>query len=252
MTATPLDNAFAAAMADPTQQNAFYGLLLETELFFPVIETDPAKIGEVLQADSDTLSPLLLEVENLPVLPVFDSQERLAEWAEGAEMRFGGLPGYAIVEMAAAQDPVVRIAFNVGQLSFHHMEAEEISWLCEAWQSMREAIDVSADADLKLAVPAEEFSDLKEALIARMRDIPQIARAYVVLVEGLSADVPRDICVVLDVSEAGDGNRIAEELVPTAAAHEPAGESVVISGNQPTILAFAKSETEPFYERIAA
>jgi hypothetical protein len=252
MTTTPLDNAYATAMSDSNRQNEFYGLLLETELYFPVIETDPAKVSEVPDANSDTLSPVLLDIEGAPVLPIFDTQERLADWAEGTEMRFGGMPGYAIVEMAAAQDPVVQIAFNVGQESFHHMVVEEVSWLNEAWQSMREAIDMDADAEISLAVPADDYRELKDALVSRMETMPEIERAYVVLVEGLSEDVPRDICVVLEVAEAAEGNRIAEELVPTAAAHEPAGESVVISGNQPRILAFAQSETQPFYQRLAA
>ena len=252
MQQTPLDSAFAAAKNDPAQQNAFYGLLLETELYFPVIDLDPSVAKVAAPEEGGTISPLLLEVEGKPVLPVFDTEERLAEWAEGTEMRFGGMPGFAIVEMVATHEPAVEVAFNVGLESFHHMVEEEIKWLHEAWQSMRETIDLEADADLRLALPEKDYPELKAALIERMQAIPEIERAYVVLVEGLSEDVPYDVCVVLDVSEAGNGNRIAEDLVPTAAAHEPTGETVVISGNQPKILEFARSETEPFYERLAA
>ena len=252
MTQTPLDIAFETAKADPAQQNAFYGLLLETELFFPVIDADPSVSKIAAPEDGGTISPLLLEIEGAPVLPVFDTQERLATWAEGAEMRLGGMPGYAIVEMAAGQVPTVQIAFNVGQTSFHHMVGEEVMWLFEALRAMREPIDLAADADLKMAVPSGDYTELKHALTEKMKAIPIIDRAYVVLIEGLTPDVPQDICVVLEVSEPGQGNRVAEELVPTAAAHEPAGESVVISGNQPKILEFARERTEPFYERMAA
>lgn len=252
MSQTPLDTAFAAAKTDPAQQNAFYGLLLESELFFPVIDTDPSATKLATPEEGGTLSPLLLDIEGAPVLPIFDTEERLAAWAEGNEMRLGGMPGYAIVEMAAGQDPAVQLAFNVGQESFHHMVGEEVKWLAEAWQAMRETIDVAPDADLKMAVPTQDYTELKAALTDRMQNIPAIGSAYLVMVEGLSPDVPRDICVVLDVNEPGIGNSIAEELVPTAAAHEPAGESVVISGNQPNILAFAQSQTEPFYQRMSA
>lgn len=253
MSNTPLDTAFATAMADQSQQMEFYGLLLQTELFFPVVNT--AEEGGVVSeeaAQQGMIAPLLLEIEGAPVLPVFDTQERLAAWAEGTEMPFGGMPGYAIVEMAAAQEPTVQIAFNVGQESFHHMVADEIDWLHEAWQTMREPIDVDPGTELRMGVPEKDYSDLKSALSARMSDMPQIDRAYMVLVEGLSEDVPYDVCVVLDVNAPGEESRLAEELVATAAAHEPDGESVVISGGQPQILEFAQTETKPFYERLAA
>lgn len=252
MQQTPLDSAFAAARNDPSQQNAFYGLLLETELFFPVVDTDPEVSRIAAPEEGGTISPLLLEIEGSPVLPVFDTQERLAQWAEGTEMRFGGMPGYAIVEMVASHEPTVELAFNVGLESFHHMVAEEVEWLHEAWRSMRETIDLSTDAELRMAPATKDYAELKAALVERMRTMPEVEHAYVVLVEGLSDEVPYDVCVVLDITDAGKGNRIAEELVATAAAHEPAGETIVISGNQPKILEYARSETKPFYKRLAA
>ncbi|MEX2454328.1 MAG: enhanced serine sensitivity protein SseB C-terminal domain-containing protein [Rhodospirillaceae bacterium] len=252
MSRTPLDIAIAAAMEDPSRRMAFYGLFLEAELYFPIVDTAPG-VGKIAAPEEGgTMAPLLLEVEGAPVLPVFDTRERLAEWASGTEMQFGGMPGYAIAEMAATQDPVVQIAFNVGLESFHHMMADEVSWLHDAWQSVCEPIDLPSGAEIRMAVPAEEYPELKAALRERMAAMPLVERAYVVLIEGLTAEVPYDVCVVLDVADPDAGSRIAEALVSVAAAHEPDGETVVISGDQPQILEFARTETQPFYERIAA
>lgn len=252
MSRTPLDIAVGAAMQDPSKRMAFYGLFLETELFFPVIDTAPGTGKTAAPEEGGSLAPLLLEVDGEPVLPVFDTQERLVEWAQGTEMQFGGMPGHAIAEMAASQDPVVQIAFNVGLDSFHHMIGEEVEWLHGAWQSVCEEIEVKPGTELRMAVPSADYSDLKSALSERMASIPQIDRAYIVLIEGLSPGVLYDLCVVLDVPDAKAGAQIAESLVPVAAAHEPAGETVVISGDQPQILAFAQTETQPFYQRLAA
>jgi len=132
------------------------------------------------------------------------------------------------------------------------MAKDEVAWLHEAWQSVCEPIDLAPGTEINLGVPAEEYPELRAALAERMAEFPQIERAYLVLIEGLTPDVPYDLCVVLDVADAEQGSRIAEALVPVAAAHEPDGESVVISGDQPQILEFARTETRPFYERLAA
>ena len=253
MSVTPLDKAFEAAMTDESRRMAFYGLFLETELFFPVIDTDPEGGGTIAAPEEGgSMAPMLLEIEGEPVLPVFDTAERLAEWATGTEMQYGGMPGHAITEMAATQAPVVQIAFNVGLDSFHHMAKDEVAWLYEAWQSVCEPIDLAPGTEIQLGIPTEDYSELRSALSERMAEFPQIERAYLVLIQGLTPEVPYDVCVVLDVTDPAQGSRIAEALVPVAAAHEPEGESVVISGDQPQILDFARTETRPFYERLAA
>ena len=252
MSRTALDDAYAAAMEDSSRQMAFYGLFLEAELYFPVFDNNPDGGMVAAPEDGGSIGPLLLEIDGEPVLPVFDTQERLRDWAAGTEMKFGGMPGHAIAEMAATQLPVVQIAFNVGLESFHHMVQDEVTWLHEAWLSVCEPIDLAPGTELNLAVPAEAYPELKAALIEKMAEIPEIDRAYVVPIEGLTPNVPYDVCVVLDIGDPSVGGRIAEALVPTAAAHEPDGETVVISGDQPQILEFARTETRPFYERLAA
>lgn len=253
MSQTPIDIAFEAVRQDPSRQMEFFGAFLNAELFFPVVGVPIAESEETTELEGgDALSLFLLEVDGAPVLPVFDTVERLTEWADGNEMQYGSMPGNGIVEMAASHDPTVQVVLNVGQESFVQFSANDVEGLHEAWQAMHEEIRVEPGTSIKLGEPADEYPELKAALSDRMAELDEIEKAYVIIAEGLSEGGGYDICIVLDLKDQARGSEMAALLGPVASQHGPPGESVVIAGGHPHMLEYARSEIQPFYQQAAA
>ena len=112
-------------MADAKRQSKFYDIFLNTTFCVPTFdqqEPDPetaVEEGQVL--------PLIIESEGNDYLMLFDTEERLKNWA-GAEAAWVGVPGFVL---AATTMPPLHWAMNVGTEYSKQFLPDEITWLRE-------------------------------------------------------------------------------------------------------------------------
>lgn len=83
---TAIDDAMRAAMADGNKVMDFYELFMGTEFFVPTHQQD-LDPGERRSTDlsRERVALMVFEHEQGPVVPIFDTEERLRSWAQGRE-----------------------------------------------------------------------------------------------------------------------------------------------------------------------
>ena len=117
---TPLDTAHAAMAAAPDDGAArlrFYERLADGELFV-LLERE---------AGDESLAPRVFDLEEGPVILVFDREERLAEFA-GAPTPYAALPGRVMVAQLAGQG--VGLGVNLGTApSSTLLGPDAVNWL---------------------------------------------------------------------------------------------------------------------------
>ncbi|MDQ2094647.1 SseB family protein [Rhodalgimonas zhirmunskyi] len=116
---TPLDTAHAAMEQDNdgAARLAFYDHLAAAELFLMLAQ----------EAGDEAVEPALFDLEEGRFVMVFDSEERLADFAEGSAP-YAALPGRALATMLAGQG--IGIGLNLGVApSSILLPATAIDWL---------------------------------------------------------------------------------------------------------------------------
>lgn len=183
---TALDAALARADDGDTQAQAFYDVFLQAQLYVPTAErldSDPAAGLRLLVAD----------VEDERIVPVFDTHERFAEWAE-AECPFAVVSGFSLVE---ALDPDLSLALNVGLPGFKLFVPDELAWLRQQLSQTvtgLEALDPALAGEFREVDPP---ADLLAALRPALRRNEAVAAAFLVAAGGGE----RRWILVLDVGD---------------------------------------------------
>lgn len=124
---TELDRAlenFQQDMEDPKNQSQFYDLILNTTFFVPTVDEKGPELESGPGAEGQVV-PLVLEAEGNDYLMLFDTVERLNNWAQ-AEVSFVEVPGHVIAELST---PPLHWALNVGAERSKQFVPEEIAWL---------------------------------------------------------------------------------------------------------------------------
>lgn len=124
-----LDQALVALhqdMNDPKAQSKFYDLFLNTTFCVPTL--DPRELGSETAPPEGQVLPLIIAVEGNDYLMIFDSEERLKNWAGGESVKWVPVPGHVI---AATAMPPLHIAMNVGTEYSKQFHPDEIAWLKE-------------------------------------------------------------------------------------------------------------------------
>lgn len=122
-------------MTDAKRQSKFYDIFLNTVFCVPTL--DPKELdGDVTLEDGQIL-PLIIESEGNDYLMLFDSEERLKNWA-GTEVTWVGVPGHVI---AATTMPPLHLALNVGTENSKQFLPDEIAWLREVVEQCNAAAE---------------------------------------------------------------------------------------------------------------
>lgn len=124
--ATSLDQALETLrqdMGNATSQSKFYDLFLNTTFCVPTL--DPKDLEGDVTLEEGQVLPLIVEAEGNDYLMIFDSEERLKNWA-GAEVKWIGVPGHVL---AATTMPPLHMAMNVGSDYSKQFLPDEIAWL---------------------------------------------------------------------------------------------------------------------------
>jgi hypothetical protein len=123
---TPLDQALAKVHED--QQNmearhAYYELFLNSNLYVPTYDEETQGVAK--GPSGDQLLPLIMQVDGLDYMVMFDTEERVVAWAE-EEVHCITLPGYVIAEMSSVD---LHWGLNVGTDYQKQFIPEEIALL---------------------------------------------------------------------------------------------------------------------------
>ena len=189
-----LDRALARAEDGDAQAQAFYDAFLNARLYVPTASDDADPTG-------DTVSLLVADIEGEGIVPVFDSEARLADWAE-EPVPFTVLPGHALV---AQLDPDLAVALNVGTTHFKLFVDAELAWLRER---LNETVidlaprDAGEPVAFRDAAPPET---LVSALAPALRRNEYVGAAFLVEAEAadpVKAGKARRFLLVLDVGDA--------------------------------------------------
>lgn len=112
---TPLDQALESAKLSQCKRNAFYALLVNTDLLIPTHEPDT----------ENRFNPILAEVEGITYLMLFDSEEKLSNWSQ-VPMPYTTLAGHVITEITQGN---IHWVLNPGTEYTKVLTPDEIKWL---------------------------------------------------------------------------------------------------------------------------
>jgi hypothetical protein len=166
---TPLDQAHAEMAAAPQDDAArlrFYDRLAGSELFL-MLEAEP---------EGDRIRPALFPVEGQTFALVFDREERLTAFAEGAAP-YAALSGRALAGMLTGQGIGLGVNLGVAPSSIL-IEAGSLDWLAATLEAAPEEVEERPE---ELAAPAGLPEVLLSALDARLAAAEGLAKmAYLV------------------------------------------------------------------------
>ncbi|BDV42219.1 hypothetical protein GURASL_11420 [Geotalea uraniireducens] len=123
---TELDKALELLRQDANDarnQSKYYDLFLNSTFFVPARD-EPVAGEDAGPAEGQAL-PLIMEAEGNDYLMLFDTRERLQDWA-AREVRFVEVPGHVL---AAITMPPLHWALNVGTGYSKQFLPDEIAWL---------------------------------------------------------------------------------------------------------------------------
>ncbi|HEY6008691.1 MAG TPA: SseB family protein [Geobacteraceae bacterium] len=126
---TELDQALEALrqdMNDTKSQSRFYDLFLNAVFCVPTLDGQAHDMPADAAGEGDVM-PLVIEAEGHDYLMLFDTRERLCDWAK-AKAPFVEVPGHVL---AATTMPPLHWALNVGTAYSKRFVPDEIAWLRE-------------------------------------------------------------------------------------------------------------------------
>ncbi len=235
--ASKLDSANAALMAGGEAEGlAFYHLLADADLFL-LLE---------VEAEGEVMTPRVFDLAAGPVLLVFDSEERLAAFAQGPQP-YAALPGRVICGQMRGQGLSLGLNLGSGAASETILPPDAIDWLMEMLdQKPAEAVTAQVAEfeapqvpDAVLAALAEALAGIGRALLlgARYRDG---RRGQLLVVTGVApegeAKVARAVIEALAFSGIGAGALdVAFLTADDPALPRMAGLALILQGAAPAL-----------------
>lgn len=116
-----LDQALEACLQDESLQDAYYETILGTDFFVPLQGDD----DENSQEGQESVQPLILASDNKHYMMLFDSEERLNEWAK-EPTQYAVITGQLAAEVTP---PGLHWAVNIGSGFAKEFVPEEIDYL---------------------------------------------------------------------------------------------------------------------------
>jgi hypothetical protein len=186
---TALDDAYAAMVAAPDDDAArlrYYARLADGEMIM-LLATEAA---------GASLTPRVFDLDEGPVVLVFDSEEKLAGFAAG-EVPYAALPGRVIAQKLTGQG--IGLAVNLGAASMMLFPPDAVDWLAGTLETGPEEVQARP-------VAFHAPMGLPDALILALQEkLAQAGRlASVALIAGVAYDDGRrgHVLAFLDVAEA--------------------------------------------------
>lgn len=120
-------------MNDAKNQSKFYDIFLNTTFCVPTLNQQEVELETPIEEGQ--VLPLVMESEGNDYLMLFDSEERLKNWAED-DVKWVGVPGHVL---AATAVPPLHWALNVGSEYSKQFLPDEIAWLRDVVEQCNKA-----------------------------------------------------------------------------------------------------------------
>lgn len=163
---TPLDLAHAAMTAapdDPSARLQYYARLCDSEIF--LLLTDAA--------DATTLEPRVFDLEDGPMVLVFDSAERLAESTDTAA-DYAALPGRDVIRLLAGHGTSLGVNLGAAESAIV-LPPDVLDWIADLLKTRpSEAIGEPTEIAPPVAFPEELLVSL-DAKLARAGGLATVA-----------------------------------------------------------------------------
>ncbi|MCF6305505.1 MAG: enhanced serine sensitivity protein SseB C-terminal domain-containing protein [Rhodobacteraceae bacterium] len=165
---TTLDLAVAKMQSDADARFGFYERVLESEMFM-ILEDEVVK---------DVARPLVLDTSDCAVALIFDTEERLAEFA-GEPVPYLALSGRKIVAMLAQNG--IGLGVNLGCVSETVLPVEIVNWLAE---NLGSKDSIEQEKPVEISAPFNVPEALIKALDQKLANMSGVVSvAYLVAVE---------------------------------------------------------------------
>jgi hypothetical protein len=229
MVMTALDDAYAAMVAAPDDDAArlrYYARLADGEMIMLL----------VAEAVGATLTPRVFDLDDGPVVLVFDSEEKLAGFAAG-EVPYAALPGRVIAQQLAGQG--IGLAVNLGAASVMLFPPDAVDWLAGTLEAGPEEMQARP-------VGFHAPTGLPDALIVALQDkLAQAGRlATGALIAGVTYDDGRrgHVLAFLDVAEAAQAvlARAASEALIFSGVEAGEMDVTFLAADDPGAVAMAR------------
>ncbi|MBC7156639.1 MAG: SseB family protein, partial [Rhodobacteraceae bacterium] len=164
---TPLDAAHAAMAAAPDDDAArlrWWGEVAASMLYVLLDDDGDGDGDGDGEGDGDAAAPRVLTVEGVDYVLAFDTEERLAAFAEAPVAR-AEMPGRVVAEWLAGQ-PRAGLALNLGAPSGQLLPPEALAWLAAMLAATGAGDDAEAPAEVAAPgpLPAALLPALERAL----------------------------------------------------------------------------------------
>lgn len=193
---TPLDHAIAAlrvALQDEHLNRALYAAFAGAELFL-LLEAE---------AKGDQVSPQLFPLDTGPVVLVFDTEERLSQFAGAAP--YLALSGSVLVRMLAGKS--IGVGINLGTSEEHILPAQAVDWM----ETAKTAPSVNAERPKAFRPPQAVPEAFLPSLDARLASFAGLAKRAV-LTEAEFHGGSRGACLVVIDAKPEAEAAIAQSL----------------------------------------
>ena len=200
---TELDKALIAAQGDQAQANTFYNLFLNSDVFIPTYDAATTTESRMRRSqEGESFTPIVVENEGIPFLPIFDTLERLQTWAQGREITYIQMPAHALIR--SSLDPRLHIVLNVGTPHFKEFVPDELNWLRQVFEQQKPSVfSIPAGTKVFVGVPAKIPDRLLNALTMCMTRNREVQAAYLGQVHFDLAGEKPHLFLVLKVDDAG-------------------------------------------------
>ena len=123
-----LDNALLEAQQNASKQGAFYEVFLNSNVFIPTHDNPIDDSTPRRSKEGETFHPVLIQNQNKLVLPIFDSEERLRDWAK-REVNYVCMSAHALIRSIQGG---IYFVLNAGTDYAKEFIPEELKWLRES------------------------------------------------------------------------------------------------------------------------
>ena len=244
---TRLDSAYVAAQKSEEHQSDFYNTFLNSELFLPT-QSAPENDQRRRVGENESISPIFVESEGVQHLMLFDSKERLSDWAQ-REVGFVALLGHAVVEMMSSE---LHWVLNVGTGYVKTFVPEEIQWLKSSLaQSKGPDVKMAAGTSVLIGAPAKLANGLIDSIINNIKRNAEVKKAYLGQVHyEKEGEIPH-LALVLDMPEIPQSalEAIRKDLALATKGFLSESEYIDIMVNDGSGVAYEITKSvKPFYE----
>ena len=245
---TPLDKAFIEAQENPGREADFYNLFLNSDLFIPTHDI-PKDRKEIRLEKGETISPIIIESQEVQFLMLFNTEERLSAWAK-REIGFVRIPGHAVVEMA---DPSIHWALNVGTEYFKEFVPEEIEWLKSSLeQSKAKEIILERETEVLIGVSTKIPEGLVDSFKRTAARNKEVREAFIAQVYYVKEGEKLHLALVLRLNQASKSVRdaIRDDFVVASRGYFEEGDYIDIHIDDGNGISYEITQAvSPFYKR---